>query len=210
MYKKGRTSTGRNPPQLKLQFPYRIKKTIAMKKLIFLLLITFALNGCDNNNDKPKTELEKLPLATQTGANTAGCLVNGMAFLPKGNFPTLICNYNDGANFSLFIKERIIQGSNENIRTINVFSYNQNLHDNVGVAFPLTVYGSNSKSGEYITYNTDLGEIHYVTNSEVTGELKITYHNYNQAIISGTFWFDAINSTGQKVEVRNGRFDMHY
>jgi hypothetical protein len=181
-----------------------------MKNLITLFLFTTILSCCSSDSDRPKTELEKLPPATQTGANTAGCLVNGIAFLPKGNFPTLTCNYNDGANFSLFIKERIMQGSNENVRTILISSFNQNLHDNVGVTFPLTVYGSDSKSGEYVTYNTDLGEMHYETNSEVTGELKITYHNYNQAIISGTFWFDAINSTGQKVEVRNGRFDMHY
>lgn len=37
---------------------------------------------------------------------------------------------------------------------------------------------------------------------------NMTYNS--QAIISGTFWYDAINSTGQKVEVRNGRFDMHF
>ena len=51
---------------------------------------------------------------------------------------------------------------------------------------------------------------HYSTTSAITGELKITYHNYNQAILSGTFWFDAINSNGEIVHVREGRFDMHY
>ena len=181
-----------------------------MKKIITLFLITTMLSCCSRDNDRPKTELEKLPPATQIGANTAGCLVNGIAFLPKGNFPTLICNYNDGENFSLFIKERIIQGSNENVRTILISSFNQNLHDNVGVRFPLTIYGSNSKSGEYVTYNTVSGEMHYETNTIVTGELKITYHNYNPPIISGTFWFDAINSSGEIVKVREGRFDMQY
>ena len=27
-------------------------------------------------------------------------------------------------------------------------------------------------------------------------------------IISGTFWFDAVNEQGKKVEIREGRFDM--
>ena len=184
-----------------------------MKKIITLFLITTMLSCCSRDNDRPKTELEKLPPATQTGANTAGCLLNGIAFLPKGYFPTsnLICYYNDGENFTLGIGERIMQGSNDNIRSIKVFSYNQNLHDNVGVAFPLKEYGSNSKSGHYIINAVAFPDPNYYeTTSIVTGELKITYHNYNQAIISGTFWFDAINSNGEIIEVREGRFDMHF
>ena len=60
-----------------------------MKNLLLLFLTTFALSCCNkDDNPKPKTELEKLPPATQTGANTAGCLVNGVAFLPKGYFST--------------------------------------------------------------------------------------------------------------------------
>ena len=81
-----------------------------MKKTI-LLLFLICLFGCDNNDDNkpntPKTELEKLPPATQTGANTAGCLVNGVAFLPKGYIPeTNPLSYQDDLNFVLFIGER--------------------------------------------------------------------------------------------------------
>ena len=191
-----------------------ILKMVSKKTILLLFLI--CIFGCDNNDDKPntpKTELDKLPPATQTGANTAGCLVNGVAFLPKGFLTAgnLSCNYIDGKDFSLRVSERIMQSSNDNIRTIFLFSDNQNLHDNVGVIFPLMQYGANSKSGEYIINaaafpNPD----YYSTNTIVTGELFITYHNYNQAIISGTFWFDAINSNGEIVQIREGRFDMRY
>lgn len=183
-----------------------------MKNSIFLIILSLVLTSCDSNNDKPKTELEKLPLATQTGANTAGCLVNGIAFLPKGYFPTgnLFCFYQDGNNFSLAIGERTINGASDIIKSINIGSLNQNLHNNIGVAFPLTNYGENSKYGVYnIDAQAPPSPNYYTTNSSVTGELKITYYNFNPAIISGTFWFDAINSDGQKVEVRNGRFDVH-
>ena len=41
--------------------------------------------GASCKKNKPqKTELEKLPPVTQTGANTFGCLINGKAFTPKG------------------------------------------------------------------------------------------------------------------------------
>ena len=185
-----------------------------MKNLILLLLTTFVISCCNKGDDEqPKTELEKLPPATQIGANTAGCLVNGVAFLPKGYFTTgnLVCYYIDGKDFTLGIRESIIQGGNENIRTILISSFNQNLHDNVGVTFPLIEYGANSKSGEYvINAVASPAPGYYSSNSIVTGEFKITYHNYNNAILSGTFWFDAINSNGDIVKVREGRFDMHY
>lgn len=52
--------------------------------------------------------------------------------------------------------------------------------------------------------------INYVTTDTFTGVLKITKLDTQQKIISGTFWFDAVNAAGEKVEVREGRFDMRY
>jgi len=50
----------------------------------------------------------------------------------------------------------------------------------------------------------------YFTNSIKTGVLKITRLDLSNSIISGTFWFDAINQAGETVEVREGRFDWNY
>ncbi|MGI0040947.1 MAG: hypothetical protein ACRD94_03170, partial [Nitrosopumilaceae archaeon] len=79
-----------------------------MKKLFLSLLFTIAL-GCHNDDDTIKIPINQLPPATHTGANTAGCLVNGIAFLPKGYFTTgnLTCNYIDGKDFSLEISEKV-------------------------------------------------------------------------------------------------------
>jgi hypothetical protein len=180
-----------------------------MKNILLLLLTSFTLCCCNKDDDKPKTELEKLPPATQIGANKAGCLIDGKAFLPKGNFPggaALSCNYTDGLNFSLGIGENL----NSKIRQIIVTSSNTNLDNFIGVSLPLNIIENNSKYGEYIVYNTDFTQDPYSTTTAETGELKITNHNFSQAIISGTFWFDAINSEGKIIEVREGRFDMHY
>ena len=187
-----------------------------MKNFIPLIFIIFTLSSCNKDDDnKPKTEIEKLPPATQTGANTAGCLVNGVAFLPKGYFPTgnLFCFYQDGENFSLSIGERTLIDSNDVIRNINITSLNQNLHDNVGISFELgqNENNGNSKFGVYsIDAVASPNPNYYTTNSIMKGDLKITYHNYNNAILSGTFWFDAVNSNGDIIQVREGRFDIHY
>jgi hypothetical protein len=142
-------------------------------------------------------------------------LVNGVAFLPKGYFPTgnLFFFYKDGKDFSLSIGERTVQGGNDIIKNINIASLNQNLHDNIGVSYELGQNNNNANS-KFGIYSIDAvappDPNYYSTNSKLKGELKITYHNYNNAILSGTFWFDAVNNVGQKIEVRNGRFDMHY
>lgn len=180
-----------------------------MKKTLFIILTVFALSCCskDDQPNTPKTELDKLPPATQTGANTAGCLVNGKAFLPKGYFPTgnLSCNYTEGKDFNIRISEDI----NDNLRSIYVFNYNEELVQ--GDTYILQEDSENTGFGAYILNAVAApNPNYYTTNSTITGELVITYHNFNQAIISGTFWFDAINSNGEIVQIREGRFDMHY
>ena len=180
-----------------------------MKKIVVLLLL-MCIIGCDNNDDKPstpKTELEKLPLATQTGANTAGCLVNGVAFLPKGFIPGVNpISYQDGLNFGLYIGER----KNNIINSLGITSLNKSLEE--GIVVPLKIDlkdGSKTYAyGTYVDFTNETGD--YITTNIIVGELKITHHDFNNAILSGTFWFDAINSNGAIIEVREGRFDRHY
>ncbi|QZK99369.1 hypothetical protein K5L05_11390 [Flavobacterium psychrophilum] len=120
----------------------------------------------------------------------------------------IIINYIDGKDFVLGFSEKI---DNNNFKSITITSLNQNLHDNINVTFPLKSYGSNSKFGEYnINAVSSPNPDYYSTKSTIVGELKITHHNFNNAIMSGTFWFDAVNSNGEKVQIREGRFDMHY
>jgi len=48
----------------------------------------------------------------------------------------------------------------------------------------------------------------YYTTAAVTGQVTITYYNPTLGVVSGTFWFDAIDAGGDTVHVREGRFDM--
>ena len=184
-----------------------------MKNLILIFLATLTLSCCDKDDDK--TPLEQLPPATTTGANTAGCLVNGQVFLPKGSSqfgPTLSCFYQqdkDGYHLGLGIANKTksdikaINISTNPVQLIENTTYNLIARTNNGTNY-------NSNFGQYTIYSNTTQDIKFETTNSITGELKITKLNIQQRIVSGTFWYDAINSDGEKVEVRDGRFDMRY
>jgi hypothetical protein len=178
-----------------------------MKKKILLIGILLTLNSCSEKDNPTLTPLEQLPKATKTGANTAGCLVNGEAFLPKGFFPSgnLICYFINQENFSLDISNK----ENSNINSIVIGVDNLQLEVNKVISLN-TRRLINSKFAEYNILKDNGNDELYSTTPQITGELIITHHDYNNAIISGTFWFDAVNNIGEKVEVREGRFDMKY
>jgi hypothetical protein len=54
-----------------------------VKLLLFIIVCTNIFDACkkDKNTTNPA---DQLPPATQTGANTFGCLVNGKVYVPKG------------------------------------------------------------------------------------------------------------------------------
>jgi hypothetical protein len=174
-----------------------------MKKKLLLIGILLTMNSCSQKDEPTLTPIEQLPKATKTGANTAGCLVNGKAFLPKGSSPSgnLICFYINQKDFSL----DIYNNSGDKSQSINIVS--KNIEIQINEKYLLKKKESNSQYGEFIDFKISN---YYSTTPEINGELTITHHDYNNAIISGTFWFDAVNNTGEKIEVREGRFDMEY
>ncbi len=62
-----------------------------MKTKLLILLLAILLLACNKDDDLG----DSLPAATQTGANTVGCLVNGKVFLPheEGLSPSVNCFY---------------------------------------------------------------------------------------------------------------------
>ena len=175
-----------------------------MKKLLLLLLTTFTLSCCNKDDDKPIAEIDKLPPATQTGANTFGCLLDGKAFLP-GNFPNATnCFYQfvDGEYYFALNTSKINQDNLlANIGLItNAKQIEQNeayiLEENI----PTNVYGQYGLEGIFTT--TD--------GATYTGELTITELYEITHIVSGTFWFDVLDTFGVVHQIREGRFDMQY
>ncbi|QTE21375.1 DUF6252 family protein [Polaribacter cellanae] len=176
-------------------------KKILLSFTIFVITIT----SCEKKDTPTLTPLQQLPPAIKIGANTAGCLVNGEAFLPKGHFSTgnLKCFYINQKDFSL----GIAQVFKDTFRGIYIYDTNLEINKTYQLTNKDLVSLKNSK---YAKYEDPYSSNFYQTTSKITGELTITHHDYNNAIISGTFWFDAVNNIGEKVEVREGRFDMKY
>ena len=179
-----------------------------MKKTLSILVFTFLLSSC--NKDSLFSGKDQLPAETQSGENTAGCLINGEVFIPhqRGLLSSLFCDYDflDGKyyfnlNFSDqrggYVKTIAVQTRTIDLQIGEIYVLNKKTIDN----------------GDFIggggVYDINLANIFY-TNSIKTGELKITRLDYitGRRIISGTFWFDAVNASGETVEIRQGRFDI--
>ncbi len=183
-------------------------KSLSLFSLLCLLLFINMKCKKDSVN-----LIDRLPPATQTGANTFGCLVNGQVFLPKGVLfgpPFITSSYvyltrpNATGNYFNVSGTKKNSNTNEsvsiNLEDLNLVQgqkYILKNYPNVGEAF-----------AQY--YTVDLkGNINsYITNSIFNGELYISKFEEAKGIISGNFWFDAVNSKGEKVEVREGRFDV--
>lgn len=177
-----------------------------MKNLILILLIVLAVTSCDKDGQIFASK-DKLPPETQTGANTVGCLVNGKVFLPhqQGISSPVNCYYQFVKGeyyFTLAFGD--MRGTG--IEDVNIFTAKTVL--TVGQTYLLNQgYGPDKGGGA--EYYTDLNNI-FNTDLINIGELKITRIDVSKSIVSGKFWFDAVNAKGEKVEIREGRFDWNY
>lgn len=175
--------------------------------LFLLSLLIISTNSCSKQDDC-ENPVDCLPPATQIGANTAGCLVDGEVLLPRGrslNSGSILkaqYNFNEGTyNFSIGINDR----KKNNLIFIRI--NNTKLEEN-GI-YPLILKSETKGSASYIIGGAGSG-ISYVTTNSTMGQLHITKLNELENIISGTFWFDAENLDGEIVKIREGRFDVRY
>ncbi|TAE41620.1 MAG: hypothetical protein EAY66_01310 [Sphingobacteriales bacterium] len=177
-----------------------------MKPLKNILVLLCSLLLLSASCKKPsKNPIDNLPPATQTGANTFGCLVNGEVFLPKGSGfggPVLRCQYVfDNGFYTLYLSaSNRAQDINKSIRlVIKDIDLSPNLY---------VLNNDSTSKGEYSTINNLLFTNSYKTTLNNTGNLRINYWNPGKGVLSGNFSFDAVNSIGEKVEIREGRFDV--
>jgi len=180
-----------------------------MKKLAILFIIPLLMISCCKKEETEKKDpIDQLPPLTHHGANTAGCLVNGEAFLPGSVPMPLKCDYYQQQYFIVAFSKRI-NGDRYGVSIV------VNKHLVVGQTYRLIedeyMVGHSS---DYATYTTNSdpppNNNYYNTTSTHYGELTITHHDYNNATISGTFWFNAVNADGDIVHITDGRFDCEY
>ncbi|RBQ11520.1 hypothetical protein [Pedobacter miscanthi] len=181
--------------------------TMQFRTAILMACLILTGLSCKKKSDNP---IDHLPPLSTTGANIFGCLVNGQAFLPKAagvsgreplNFSYGIANNKNYISISvessgskssayvqLFINATAFKQGDE-----YTFGSGPRLNDNPSAHY--------NYSGPKDSYGTD-----YNTNNQVNGKLHLIY--FDGKIASGIFSFDAVNDAGEKVEIREGRFDL--
>ena len=175
-----------------------------MKNLLILLLTTFVLSCCNKDDDpQPVSELEKLPPATQTGANKIGCLLDSKAFLPGNYNNSKNCFYQFTGGEYYFVVGFDNKDSNFNLYGITVGTQKKQIQQSVN--YDLFEHIDGNASGIY-TFNT----LNNYTSNTHTGKLTITKLDTVNHIVSGTFWFDILDTYGVVHQIRDGRFDMQY
>jgi hypothetical protein len=174
------------------------------KHSCLILFLVILLTSCKK---------DKLPEPTQEGKNTFGCLVDGKLFreasgLSSPGSPRLSVQYLSTT-----------KGNQENILSIGTPGKIEDIESPyVGFGIGgLTVekgktyiLAADEKVGAAAIYRAGgvRNSVEYLTSSSQKGELYIS--RIDDKGVSGTFWFDAISKTGQKVEIRDGRFDVNF
>ena len=143
---------------------------------------------------------------TQEGKNTFGCLVDGKVFTPKKRFNS----YNNlRANYSTIDRGtfNISAPRSDGVNGELVFFRSKGLMLSEGQTYKLG--GDGIKGVIFASYmkTVNFNSTSYNSKDDIFGEIIIT--KLTSKIISGTFSFDAISSGGEKVEIREGRFDLN-
>ncbi|MDB5233365.1 MAG: hypothetical protein JWR44_358 [Hymenobacter sp.] len=159
------------------------------------------LTQCRSADPDP---VDQLPPATQTGANTFGCLLNGQPWTPRGN---------DGfANYSVVYDPTYRQG------TLNIAAYrlSGNGADQQTIGFysdslkRVGVYGIKppSRNGASVLDRLTACAYHSIDAGTYSrGQFTITKLDLQAGIVSGTFWFTLYKPGCDSIRVTEGRFD---
>ncbi|PZE15582.1 hypothetical protein DNU06_17335 [Putridiphycobacter roseus] len=158
----------------------------------------------------PKTPLEQLPAATQTGANTFGCLVDGEVYIPKGNF-----SYKAIDLPSYFAGNGNLGVSVRNVKDFEkwIYIFIKNGVYSKGIYTDIAYHSSNSnypgleivdKTGSITTVDK------YYIDSTLNHFIEITKLDLENKIVSGLFEFTVVNEEKtDTIKVTNGRFDLN-
>lgn len=136
-----------------------------MKKMILLLFLLPALSttSCNNNSQG----IEYLPLATQTGENTFGCLLDDEVFLPSGGTNPLDCVYQFVSGGYYFDLQGNKRDNDNNLLAVACSTNNLEIAQNQTNSL---LGNSNGNAFGRFTLNTS----DYITSQSRTGELIIT------------------------------------
>jgi hypothetical protein len=171
---------------------------------LYFIIMTATLFSC-------KKEVSELPPATQTGANTFGCKVDGKFWVPAGfgivpTAPKLEARF---AGNDLIINARNFSSSPTETEFeifIKDVTDNGNYVLNTTTSYPANL----STSYAYYVHRRFTPDNEWITSSLYSGTVTITKIDSINHFVSGTFQFQAINlyNAPQPINVTEGRFDV--
>ncbi|MGJ8551189.1 hypothetical protein [Winogradskyella wichelsiae] len=187
-----------------LKQSYQLKEVkYCVNTLFFLFTLLFIACNNDDDNNSGQNPISQLPPATQTGANTFGCLLDGEPFLPGGGTNPLDCVYQliNGERF--FNVQGNAQDENFNLIGLSLSTNAKEIQEES--TYILIENNPNNAFGGYF-FNSGF----VYTDSTNSGELHITHLDLINQTVSGTFFFDVVDQNGHLHEIRDGRFDMQF
>ena len=181
------------------------------KLLLYAALLVLTQCSKCKNGPMPTDPTAQLPPATQTGANTFGCLVNGQPYTPSG--------YNGTTNFAV-LYDPGFQGGNLQVMT---YRYPEK---GVSKTQEVALGGINiNRVGTYQLGPTSGTGASYIddyrlppcneyrsdrSNAFSKGRIVLTRLDLQAGIIAGTFEFTLSQPGCDTVKVTQGRFDKKF
>ena len=176
-------------------------KPIKMK--LFLVLFSIVLMACDSASVDLSDENYLFD-----GRGGVKCDINGVELKPK-------ITYSPGPgtrdlNYDYYNGEDVLRlsfyNTDSNDRFLSVDIIIKNFNPISTNLTDLKIDLDDVSQGKlYVNNNFE-----YTTDREFTGQFEIIYHDQSERILAGKFWYDAVNSDGEAIEIRNGEFDMKY
>ena len=173
--------------------------------MLALLLVLLVAACTKADDDTPTTPLDELPLATQVGANTFGCLIDGVPFVNGGGGNALqdvIAQYQSTPFEDLSVVGKNIVSTPSDLTVESVIFRTISIEvDDTQPSFQSNSYRikNNGTENRYFIDSTK----HY--------SYEITYHNPTTNIVAGTFEnYSYCPITGDTIHITDGRFDVIY
>jgi len=168
-----------------------------------LAALVLLLSACATDEPNP---VDRLPPATQTGANTFGCLVNGQPWTPKGNasYPNYTLSYDefpDGGLLQVNAYRLLGQGAAD-FETISLWTKRIS-----GIG----TFSFQNTATSIASFDNRKRNCYWSSSDSTTtyrwGLFTITRLDLQVGIVSGTFAFTMYKPGCDSVHVTDGRFD---
>ncbi len=152
-----------------------------------------------------------LPLPTSRGANTFGCKINGIKYIPDkyepsvSIYPVIGGFYNVGGDIGVYIQtsryDSFLDIYIKKVDSTGIYYLNKD-------TWPMPYATWPDNYGYYAQWNGS-STIDYYTNIKYTGKVTLTVADKTTRIVAGTFEFIGYNPvTKDSIRITDGRFDV--